>query len=288
MKSVKFEVVRALLASSALGLGLLLATHPVLADDMTDQQFRRGGADAGRHRQYPAADGQRFCRAGERAEGRRGARRRAGKAAAHPRRPCPPTPTAALADKLRDIVTGKQLDRVVARKADREGVEQFYKARDYKPLWVSNGAADDRAKAAIAYLAQVDSRRPRSQRLSGAGFQAAATTPDALAEAEIKFTNSVLTYARQAQIGRIHFSRVGADIEFELIAPEPAKVLAKLAEASDVGAALDSYNPPQPEFKALQGKARRSCARVRRPQPPKKKSRSRPCTSATARSCVRA
>ena len=62
-----------------------------------------------------------------------------------------------LADKLRDIVSGKQLDRMVSRRADREGVEQFYKARDYKPLWVSDGAADDRAKAAIAYLAQVDS-----------------------------------------------------------------------------------------------------------------------------------
>ena len=81
-----------------------------------------------------------------------------------------------------------------------------------------------------------------------------ATTADAQAEAELKLTASVLTYARQAQIGRIHFSRVGADIEFKPVAPEPADVLAKLAEASDVAAALDGYNPPQPEFKALKEK----------------------------------
>jgi murein L,D-transpeptidase YcbB/YkuD len=158
-----------------------------------------------------------------------------------------------LVDKLRDIVTGKQLDRLVSRRAEREGVEQFYKARNYKPLWVSNGAADDRAKAAIAYLAQVDSVGLDPNDYPVPNF-AAATTPDALAEAEIKFTNSVLTYARQAEIGRIHFTRVGADIQFNLVAPEPAKVLAKLAEASDVDAALDSYNPPQAEFKALQEK----------------------------------
>ena len=54
--------------------------------------------------------------------------------------------------------------------------------------------------------------------------------------------------------GQIHFSRVGADIDFKLVAPEPAEVLAKLAGAADVGAALDGYNPPQPEFKALKEK----------------------------------
>ena len=69
-----------------------------------------------------------------------------------------------------------------------------------------------------------------------------------------KLTNSVLTYARHAQIGQIHFTRVDADIQFTLVAPEPAEVLAKLAGAKDVGAALDSYNPPQADFKALKAK----------------------------------
>ena len=64
----------------------------------------------------------------------------------------------------------------------------------------------------------------------------------------------MLTYARHAQIGQIHFSRVGSDIDFKLVAPEPAEVLAKLAGAADVAAALDGYNPPQPEFKALKEK----------------------------------
>ena len=80
------------------------------------------------------------------------------------------------------------------------------------------------------------------------------STAEALAEDELKLTASVLTYARQAQIGRIHFTRVGADIQFDLVAPEPAKVLAKLADGNDAGKALDSYNPPQAEFKALRAK----------------------------------
>src|SRR6185312_846546 len=61
----------------------------------------------------------------------------------------------AVADQLRDLINGK-LDRVVSRKADRAGIDAFYKARDYAPLWITGNAANDRAKAAIAYLAQVD------------------------------------------------------------------------------------------------------------------------------------
>ena len=81
-------------------------------------------------------------------------------------------------------------------------------------------------------------------------------TPDALAEAELKLTASALTFARHAQIGRIHFTRVGPDIQYDLTAPEPADVLAKLADGNDAGKVLDGFNPPQAEFKALRGQAR--------------------------------
>jgi len=175
------------------------------------------------------------------------------KAAAAPvAAPVSATADSAVADQLRDMIAGK-LDRIVTRKPDREGVEAFYKARDYKPLWVSDGAADARAKAAIAFLAQVDTDGLDPADYPAPDFKTA-TTASELAEDEVKLTASVLTYARQAQTGRIHFSRVGADIDFKLVAPEPAEVLAKLAGASDVAAALDGYNPPQAEFKALKQK----------------------------------
>ena len=148
------------------------------------------------------------------------------------------------------MITGKKLDRLVARKDERAGVDQFYKARGYKPLWLADGKADAQAKAAIAYLAQVDTVGLDPQDYPVPDF-AAAMTPEDQAAAELKFTNSVLTYARNAQIGRIHFSRVNNDIDFKLNAPEPASVLSKLAEGGDVAAALDSYNPPQQGFKAL-------------------------------------
>ncbi|MBI3702850.1 MAG: peptidoglycan-binding protein, partial [Rhizobiales bacterium] len=159
----------------------------------------------------------------------------------------------AVSDKLRELIASKQFDRTVSRKADRDGVESFYKARNYAPLWLTAGAVNERAKSAIATLARADAVGLDPSDYPTPDFKSA-TTPDAQADAELKLTAAALTFARQAQIGRIHYTRVSADIQFELNAPEPAAVLAKLAEAGDAGQALDSYNPPQDEFKALRAK----------------------------------
>jgi L,D-transpeptidase YcbB len=158
-----------------------------------------------------------------------------------------------IADKLRELISSKQFERFVSHKADRAGIEAFYGSHNYAPIWVSNNASNARAKAAAAYLSQADavgldpSDYPTPEFKSGA-------TPDALAEAELKLTASALTFARHAQIGRIHFTRVGSDIQYDLAAPDPAEVLAKLADSTDTGSVLDGFNPPQQEFKALKAK----------------------------------
>jgi murein L,D-transpeptidase YcbB/YkuD len=164
--------------------------------------------------------------------------------------------TAALdgvSDKIRELISGKQIDRLVPRKADRAGIEAYYGSHNYAPLWVSNYAANERAKSAIAYLAQADAVGLDPSDYPAPDFKSASNA-DALAEAELRLTTSALTFARQAQIGRIHFTRVSADIQYDLNAPDPADVLAKLADGSDAGKVLDSFNPPQPEFKALRAK----------------------------------
>jgi L,D-transpeptidase YcbB len=163
------------------------------------------------------------------------------------------TAESGIADKLHELLSSKQFERFVTHKADRAGIEAFYGAHNYAPIWVSNNAGNARAKAAAAYLSQADavgldpSDYPIPEFKSGA-------TPDALAEAELKMTASALMFARHAQVGRIHFTRVGSDIQYDLVAPDPAEVLAKLADSSDAGNVLDGFNPPHQEFKALRAK----------------------------------
>jgi murein L,D-transpeptidase YcbB/YkuD len=184
------------------------------------------------------------------------------------------TADSAVSDKLRELIASKQFDRTISRKADRDGVDLFYKARNYAPLWLTAGAVNERAQSAIAYLAQADAVGLDPSDYATPDFKSAVTT-DAQAEAELKLTAAALTFARQAQIGRVHFSRVSSDIQFELNAPEPAAVLAKLADSSDAGKALDSYNPPQAEFKALKAnlaELRKTGGVIAKPEEEKKQS----------------
>src|SRR5690348_3277067 len=163
-----------------------------------------------------------------------------------------PAADGGVSDRLRELIAGKQFDRLVPRKADRAGIEAYYSGRNYAPLWVSNNATNDRAKSAAAYLAQVDAVGLDPSDYPVPSFKSGSA--EALAEDELKLTLSALTFARHAEIGRIHFTRVGSDIQYDLVPPEPASVLAKLAENNDAGKVLDNYNPPQPEFKALKDK----------------------------------
>ena len=132
-----------------------------------------------------------------------------------------PAGDVAVADKLRELITGRQFDRLISRKADRAGIEAYYSSHNYAPIWISNNAGNDRAKAAIAYLGLADAVGLDPNDYPTPDFKPA-TTADALAEAELKLTASALTFARHAQIGRIHFTRVAADIQYDQVAPEPA------------------------------------------------------------------
>ena len=157
-----------------------------------------------------------------------------------------------VADKLRDMFGAKSL-RYFDRKAERAAVEKFYGAHDFAPLWTSSGALTGNAKGVIARL-----KDAASDGLNAADYPvpdfAAATSPDALAEADLKLTQSALDYARQAQSGRMHWSQVSADILYPDHPTDAAEVLANISSAKDASAALDGYNPPHQLYKELKAK----------------------------------
>jgi L,D-transpeptidase YcbB len=157
-----------------------------------------------------------------------------------------------VADRLKDMLAGKSL-RYFDRKGERAAVEKFYGARDYAPLWTQSGGLSENARGAIARL-----RDAASDGLNPADYPvpdfAAATSPDALADADLKLTSSVLDYARQAQSGRMHWSQVSGDIQYPEHPTDPTEVLTNTTTAKDASAALGSYNPPQKLYKALKAK----------------------------------
>jgi len=164
----------------------------------------------------------------------------------------PPGPDVAISDQLRELANGK-FDHAIANKKDRMQIDAFYSGRNYKPLWITDGKANASAKAAIAYLGHVDADGLFPSDYPVPNY-ASLSSPADLANAEIELTMSVITYAHHASIGRVAWSRVSADIEYDRPAPEPADVLATIANAQDVATALDSYEPHTPGYLALKAK----------------------------------
>ena len=161
-------------------------------------------------------------------------------------------PDAPIAEQLHDIPNGK-FDRIIGNTKQRASIDAFYSGRNYAPLWVTDGKANARAKAAIAYLGRVwtDGLDPADYPVPNF---ASLTGPVALAEDEIRLTTSVITYAQHALIGRVHWSRVSGDIFYDRSAPDPREVLTSLMEVTDVGAALDAYEPHSEGYLALKAK----------------------------------
>ncbi|MVT51698.1 L,D-transpeptidase family protein [Bradyrhizobium yuanmingense] len=156
-----------------------------------------------------------------------------------------------VADKLKDII-GAKTSRHFDRKNERAAIEKFYGARDYTPVWTQGGNLTAAAKGVIARL-----KDAASDGLNPADYPVpdfAATTPDALADAELKLTASMFDYARHAQSGRMHWSQASGDILYPEHPVDPGEVLTKVTTAADASAALESYNPPHKLYKELKAK----------------------------------
>ena len=156
------------------------------------------------------------------------------------------------ATKLRELLAN-QLNRFVSREQDRAGVEAFYRDRGFAPLWTTEGSPNPRASGAIAYLRGVaaDGLDPVDYPIPDFS---AASEPEARAKAELMLTESVLTFARHARTGRVHYTRVSGAILYELQYPESAEVLSSVAASGNPAETLDSFNPQQPGYKALKAK----------------------------------
>jgi murein L,D-transpeptidase YcbB/YkuD len=157
-----------------------------------------------------------------------------------------------VADKLREMLGAKSV-RYFDRKTERTAVEKFYSAREFAPLWTQSGTVTASGKGVIARLKDAASEGLNASDYPVPDFTAA-NTPDALADAEMKLTASMLDYARQAQSGRMHWSQVSSDILYPEHPTDSAEVLANVTTAKDASAALDGYNPPHKLYRELKAK----------------------------------
>jgi L,D-transpeptidase YcbB len=156
-----------------------------------------------------------------------------------------------IALKLREVLATRG-DRYFDRREERQAAEAFYRDRGFAPLWLENASTAARTTSAAKYLSGIEADGLDPADYPVPSFSAA--DAQALAEAELRFTHAILDYARHAQTGRVHFSRMSGDVHYELDLPDPAATLGKMAATSDVASALAAFNPPHEQYKALKAK----------------------------------
>ena len=155
----------------------------------------------------------------------------------------------AVAERVRDLLAAKP-NRIFADEKELAAVQAFYQQRNLAPLWLDKGVENARAKAAIARIKLADTDGLDHRDYETPSF--ASHAPDALAEAELTLTQSVLTYARHVQAGRVPYRLVqGQQYRAAASAPDPAAVLAAVAEAADADKALDQFAPQNEPYQKL-------------------------------------
>jgi murein L,D-transpeptidase YcbB/YkuD len=156
-------------------------------------------------------------------------------------------------EKLREIVAGKQLERRVDRVPERKAIETYYASHGHAPLWIRDGRLTTQAKTIIARFKSAAAEGLDTSDYAVPDF-GSLSNAEALADGDIKLTYSVLTFARHLSVGRIAPTRVSAEVDYGNHTPEPADIMKKIADARDIDAALDGFNPPHEGFKALKAK----------------------------------
>jgi len=157
----------------------------------------------------------------------------------------------AVIDRLRALVTAKQLDKRIDNATDRKAIETFYAARNYAPVWIRDGQVTPQAKSAIARL-----KNAAADGLDASDYPTRdfAGNADALADADLRLSQSLLVYTRHLAVGRVAPTRVTVEVDYGNHTPDADDVLKKLASARDIDTTIESYNPPHAGFRALKAR----------------------------------
>ncbi|HEY6917315.1 MAG TPA: L,D-transpeptidase family protein [Allosphingosinicella sp.] len=163
-------------------------------------------------------------------------------------------PTAAHAES-RPALSEAEVRVALQDEGGKKDVRAFYKARDYRPLWVSGTVLRPEANRLLQLIesADLDGLNPRDydpKDLAQAMIEARSGSAEKLAEAEMKLSRALADYARDvARPGKVDMLYVDKEL-----APKPLDrkaVLDAAAAAPSLKAFLDSYGWMNPAYGKL-------------------------------------
>ncbi|MBL4646350.1 MAG: L,D-transpeptidase family protein [Rhizobiales bacterium] len=156
-----------------------------------------------------------------------------------------------LADALK-VFTKARASKFEA--ADRQGIADFYKASDYKTIWMSDGKLSTEARALVydMSMAKRHGLNPADYTLAflNSGEDYSANTVDVFS-ADLEMSLAAVRYARHIASGRLVPQNVSASLDMNPERPNAKATLEQLANAADPLAEIATFHPKHPQYKAL-------------------------------------
>ena len=158
-------------------------------------------------------------------------------------------PAAAMAEPQGMLIGAVRHRAAALASGDGAALAAFYAERA-EPMWVTAEGFTATARTAMAEIARAD-----EWGLAGARIelprQDVATSPSALADAEVRLSLAVLSYARFARGGRVDLANFSRNVDQQLSLREPKAVLEGIAASGAPDAYLQGLHPTHPQFLML-------------------------------------
>jgi L,D-transpeptidase YcbB len=155
-----------------------------------------------------------------------------------------------LALALDDWKRSPDVARDATRRTMREKIANAYVARQFAPFWIDAKGWHENASSAASRL-----RAASDDGLDLRAVKIPATDRDADVAGELALSEAVATYAHQARGGRLQPERLSHLIGAKTNLPEPAEVVASVANAGErASETLQDYNPPHYGYQQLREK----------------------------------
>lgn len=161
-----------------------------------------------------------------------------------------------FANSLKEWLAATDSLRVpAANNAGRDAVAKFYFGRDYRPVWVEDSGATDRARQLATVLASAASEglEPRNYGVARIGELLGAKETGERAELEGLLGLAAAAYAADLASGRLEPARIDPENYVVPRDVDQTAVLDGLAKHRDPGEFLKQYEPDTPEYIRLKG-----------------------------------
>ena len=136
--------------------------------------------------------------------------------------------------------------------SDLTALKTFYGEHEEPPLWITEAGFSQKAKTIMTTIAEADDWGLDASAFDLPTADAVPATEEAQADAEIALLAAILSYARDAQIGRLTPSRVSKLFDQHPKRRDPKTVLTEIGASDAPERSLVSLHPQHTQLKRLQ------------------------------------